>query len=527
MGFCSIHLCLFIILAVVGLISAVLGFLSFIFVPKFIDCQIKEKTFLGKEQNGTDNIVLKNFRDPPYDIKLQIWTFSTQNVDDVINKGKRPILEEKGPYTFSVLMHKTDVNFSSNDTRLFFRNQKRYFFNANESCANCSLSDRVFVPNILFQKIIDITTGLSYPIRKTIEFFIRNKEKIFINVTVAELLFDGYEDELIKNVCSLVPTICKVLNVPERIGLFYGQNGTDDGLYEVDTGLHNINLLDKVYSWNGLKGKLKNNFWYGEQARMINGTDAELFKPSLYNSEKLEIFIGQLCRSFDIEKQSTAFTSGIPVFRYSQPKNFLDVETQQIQGFCNPNAADYFHNSSIQKSGCAPSGLLEMSTCLPGQPRILWSNSHFLNAPSALLLEGMNLPSIKNDYSYFDIEPITGVVVGVQQKSQLNLGMLRGDLSITRNMRDLIVPIIWINESAIIDSKTREQLQIPIKIIFYAYIFGWVLLLFGSFCFSLIIGFVVVRQCRRMAQEINDSIDSPLINSPQPSDNNNGTVTDT
>ena len=69
-----------------------------------------------------------------------------------------------------------------------------------------------------------------------------------------------------------------------------------------------------------------------------------------------------------------------------------------------------------------------MSTCLPGQPRILWSNSHFLNAPSALLLEGMNLPSIKNDYSYFDIEPITGVVVGVQQKSQLNLGMLRGDL---------------------------------------------------------------------------------------------------
>jgi len=42
MGFCSMRLCLFIILAVVGLISAVLGFLSFIFVPKFIDCQVKE-----------------------------------------------------------------------------------------------------------------------------------------------------------------------------------------------------------------------------------------------------------------------------------------------------------------------------------------------------------------------------------------------------------------------------------------------------------------------------------------------------
>ena len=46
---------------------------------------------------------------------------------------------------------------------------------------------------------------------------------------------------------------------------------------KVDTGLHNIDLLDKVYSWNGLKGKLQNNSWYGEQARMINGTGFFLF----------------------------------------------------------------------------------------------------------------------------------------------------------------------------------------------------------------------------------------------------------
>uniref|UniRef100_A0A1I8C0J0 CD36 family protein n=1 Tax=Meloidogyne hapla TaxID=6305 RepID=A0A1I8C0J0_MELHA len=495
MSFCSIRLCLFIILVVIGVISLVFGILAFILVPKLIDKEVEERTYLGRESNGTDNIVLKMFRDPPYDIKLQIWTFSTQNVDEVINKGKRPIVEEKGPYTFSVLMHKTNISFDLNNTRLFFRNQRNYFFNANQSCINCSLSDWVTVPNILFQKIIDISIGQSFLIRKMIELLIRNKEKVFINVTVAELLFDGYEDELIKNICSKIPSICKALNVPERIGLFYGQNGTDDGLYEVNTGLNNVNLLDKVYSWNGQKGKLTNNYWYGEQARMINGTDAELFKTGLYSGENLEI-------SFEIEKQSIATTSNIHVFRYSQPKNFLDFENQQMQGFCNPNAADYFHNSSIQKSGCAPSGLLEMSTCLPGQPRILWSNSHFLNAPEALLLKGMNLPSI-NDYSYFDIEPITGVVVGVQQKSQLNLGMLRGDLSITRKMRDLIVPIIWINESAIIDNETREQLQIPIRINLYTYICGWVLTLFGIFC-SLIIGSIAVKQCRRLAKVRNE-----------------------
>ncbi|KAL7078434.1 hypothetical protein ACQ4LE_002618 [Meloidogyne hapla] len=291
MSFCSIRLCLFIILVVIGVISLVFGILAFILVPKLIDKEVEERTYLGRESNGTDNIVLKMFRDPPYDIKLQIWTFSTQNVDEVINKGKRPIVEEKGPYTFSVLMHKTNISFDLNNTRLFFRNQRNYFFNANQSCINCSLSDWVTVPNILFQKIIDISIGQSFLIRKMIELLIRNKEKVFINVTVAELLFDGYEDELIKNICSKIPSICKALNVPERIGLFYGQNGTDDGLYEVNTGLNNVNLLDKVYSWNGQKGKLTNNYWYGEQARMINGTDAELFKTGLYSGENLEIFL--------------------------------------------------------------------------------------------------------------------------------------------------------------------------------------------------------------------------------------------
>jgi hypothetical protein len=33
-----------------------------------------------------------------------------------------------------------------------------------------------------------------------------------------------------------------------------------------------VNLVDKVYSWNSNEGILKNNTWYGEEARMINGT---------------------------------------------------------------------------------------------------------------------------------------------------------------------------------------------------------------------------------------------------------------
>jgi hypothetical protein len=68
-----------------------------------------------------------------------------------------------------------------------------------------------------------------------------------------------------------------------------------------------------------------------------------------------------------------------------------------------------------------------MSSCLPGKPRIFWSNAHFRNAPEGVHFDGMASPT-ENDISFFDVEPITGVIVGVQQRSQLNLGMLRGNL---------------------------------------------------------------------------------------------------
>jgi hypothetical protein len=134
-------------------------------------------------------------------------------------------------------MHKTNVSFALNNTRLFFRNQRNYYFNANQSCENCSLSDLVTIPNILFQvfyillkilnfinlkKFVDILRRQSYLVRELVETIIRDKEKVFINVTVGELLFDGYEDQLIKNVCEYFDFVCKALKVPERIGLFYG-----------------------------------------------------------------------------------------------------------------------------------------------------------------------------------------------------------------------------------------------------------------------------------------------------------------
>lgn len=498
---------------IVGTLSLIIGIFGFFFVPRILGHIVSKQTHLGRNADGTDNQVLKMFRNPPYDVKLQVWTFSVQNPAEVVSKGEMPKLVEKGPYTYNVQLHK-EINFTADDSRLFFRQLRSYSFEQSLSCPNCNLTDRVTVPNILMQKIVDIIGDRPY-LRMIVEGIVKSYESFFINLSVDELLFEGYEDKLIKKICSLpfIKSICKK-EVPERIGLFYGQNNTDDGVYEVDSGLRGVELLDRVYSWNNFTGSLEKSIWYGDPARMINGTDAELYPPNLYSQENLQIFIGQLCRSFDLEKRDATTTSGIPIFRYSQADSFLDVATQRSQGFCNPKSPAYF-NSSVQEIGCAPSGLLDMSSCLPGNPRILWSASHFRNTATALRLDGMAAPS-DADLSFFDIEPITGAVVGVKQRSQLNLGMLNGNFGFAKEMKSLVVPIIWINESAIIDPQTRSQLLVPVETMFYSFAGGLGLIVFGLLslvCFAgLFIGFRLADRRRRIqSQTADDDPHTPLV----------------
>lgn len=48
-------------------------------------------------------------------------------------------------------------------------------------------------------------------------------ETAFINITVGELLFDGYKDNLISRICKqkYIRSLCNLIDIPDRIGLFY------------------------------------------------------------------------------------------------------------------------------------------------------------------------------------------------------------------------------------------------------------------------------------------------------------------
>lgn len=68
-------------------------------------------------------------------------------------------------------------------------------------------------------------------------------------------------------------------------------------MYEIGTGVPDISTLGKIISYKEMTKVLNDSFWKGSEARMMNGTNSELFPPfQLLSAKKFYIFIGSICR---------------------------------------------------------------------------------------------------------------------------------------------------------------------------------------------------------------------------------------
>lgn len=72
-----------------------------------------------------------------------------------------------------------------------------------------------------------------------------------------------------------------------------------------------------------------------------------------------------------------------------------------------------------------------MSSCLPGNLNIYMSQPHFYNSHPALreALVGLHDPSQEEDETVIGIEPTSGVVVFAQQRTQISLAVMNGNLA--------------------------------------------------------------------------------------------------
>ncbi|XP_067896194.1 lysosome membrane protein 2-like [Heterodontus francisci] len=433
-----------------------------------VEDQIKEHTKLKLNSEA-----YKNWKDPPVPAYMQFFFFHVENQKETL-QGERAIVRQLGPYTYKELRYRANVSLFDNAT-ISATNHRSYIFEQAMSVGD-PRKDFVTTINIPFATLLQMIKDSSMTKKIIVSaLFALKSSKLFQTRSVDELLW-GYEDPLLKLGHKLLPSIFP----SSQFGLFYGANGTDDGEYLFNTGKNNYMKFTKIITWKGQKSL---SWWGSNSCNMINGTDGASFHPLIKKNESLYIFASDICRSFNMVFEKELEVQGIKAYRFVLPKEALASDHPNNKGFC-------------LSGNCHLSGVLNISICRQGAP-IFISFPHFYNADQKLVTDiGGMKPNMETHQTFLDIEPMTGVPVRVAKRMQLNIHLESINYIVqTGKIRTMILPIIYLNENALIDDKSATKLKAALHkmniVTYIPYVILWIGILL--FLTSLILAVVACR----------------------------------
>ena len=172
---------------------------------------------------------------------------------------------------------------------------------------------------------------------------------------------------------------------------------------------------------------------------------------------------------------------GVPTETFSIPSEvFLNYTL-------NPDNAGF---------GTADSGVLDVSVCNKGAPiyislpHLLYAADHYQNA-----VEGI-MPDANSHRTVLQVEPHTGLVLSAQKRLQINV-FLTADpfFDDLKQISEVILPAMWINESTTIDQKSARDLNNQVLRIFT--IVRWVSIVLIALGAVLAVGAIVLYSRRR------------------------------
>uniref|UniRef100_A0A8C8EII4 Uncharacterized protein n=1 Tax=Oncorhynchus tshawytscha TaxID=74940 RepID=A0A8C8EII4_ONCTS len=450
----------------------------------------------------SSEIVLRNgthafdvWENPPPPVYMQFYFFNVTNPAEVL-KGERPAVLEVGPYTYREFRPMERVNFLENGTKVSAVNTKTYVFQSDMSKG--PESDLIRTVNIPAMTVMEKFKDTSV-IANLISSYMKSvNEGLFTTHTVGELLW-GYEDGLLKAMKVVDPTLDDVF------GLFYKQNATDDGEYVFLTGQQSYKDFAVIDQW---KGQSSLKWWTTDECNMINGTNGASFHPIITKNETLYMFSSDLCRSIYAIYEEEISVMGVPGYRFSPPSKVF-ANTTENAGFCSP------------PGNCLGSGVLQVSACKQDAP-IVMSSPHFYQADEKFVKDifGMK-PNKEQHETIIDINPVCKLNkninatcnnfkyfyrVTVHIRKSVNLNHF---ISQTGDIRTLVFPVLYLNESIVIDEVSAKQLQVIVAEGNIVVNIPFMLIGLG-----ILLGVIfMVAQCRQRIPESSSAERQPLLKS--------------
>ncbi|KAL4004813.1 tudor domain-containing protein 1/4/6/7 [Sarotherodon galilaeus] len=419
---------------VVSVLMLILGIslvLTSVF-PHLVQSMVKKQVVL---KNGTD--AFEAWKDPPAYIYMQFYFFNLTNPQEVLD-GERPAVVEIGPYTYREYRPMEQIDFQDNGTKVTAVNTKTYIFQRNMSRG--PESDLIRTVNIPAMTVMERFKDNSLEANVISAYMRGTGEGLFTTRTVGELLW-GYEDGLLKALKVLRPDLDDVF------GLFYKNNASNDGEYVFLTGQQNSRDFSRVDTW---KGESSLNWWTSDECNMINGTIGTSFHPVITKNDMLYIFSSDLCRSLYAVYAEDVTVKGITGYRFVPPSSVFANLT------VNPDNAGF----CVPAGNCLGSGLLNVSVCKEGAP-IIMSSPHFYQADEKFAQDIFGMTPNKEEHqTAIDINPLTGVVLQAAKRLQINVYVEQiPNFSQTGNVRTVVFPVAYLNESATIDDAAAKKLK--------------------------------------------------------------------
>jgi scavenger receptor class B, member 1 len=217
-----------------------------------------------------------------------------------------------------------------------------------------------------------------------------------VTKTARELLFEGYEDELVTTALNNAVFLSADEIPPyDRVGFFYGRNDTANcsAYYNVNTGMDDIRKLGILRSFDFQN---QTEFFEGD-CGVVNGSAGEFYPSNLLHNSTLSLFTPDLCRSIPFDFSEEVTIHGLKAYKYSGGDRALD------------NGTMYPATSCYSPGKVLPSGVFNISACRYGAP-VFMSFPHFYKGDPFYVdqLEGISPNQSRHEF-FYAMEPVSGI----------------------------------------------------------------------------------------------------------------------
>ncbi|XP_068608935.1 LOW QUALITY PROTEIN: lysosome membrane protein 2-like [Brachionichthys hirsutus] len=428
--------------------------------------------------------VFESWKTPPPPVYMEFFFFNVTNVNEFLN-GARPEVQQVGPYTYREYRYKENVSSVEDDSKVSAYTTKSFVFLRDRSVGDPAV-DSVTTVNVPAWAVMTKLKGSFWRANFVSVLMNTLGTGLFTTRTVDELLW-GYEDPLLVRVSATNPGVEKVF------GLMYKKNGSNDGEMLYHTGQQSYMNYGRVQTWTG---RSQLTFWTSNQSNSINGTDGSAFHPLLTKDERVYVFTPDLCRSIYMEFEKDVEVKGIPAYRFTPPRSVLasKEENPANEGFC------------VKPRECLGTGLLKVSPCRKGAPVVAsFPHFHLADEKYVAAIGGM-APQSAHHQTFLDLNPTTGVIVRASKRAQVNILLSRIlGFPKTRSLNETVFPVMFLNESVVIDDASAARVQKLLLIVSLVSNFPLIIVGLGAIMLAAFILLLIRARQRKTSTEEDTS----------------------